>query len=550
MKLRETFFRLGKGSIARKVVTYILLSSSVIALMATAFQLWVDYRSDLNVLDARLNQIENSFAKSIADDLWNMDTQQVRVHLEGIQSLPDIDYLRVDSDDIQVIEIGVPLKANLIERKVPLVFQSEDMTNQLGELTIHASLEGIYDRLRHKVLIVLVTQGVKTFLVATLMVIIIHLLIIRNLTRIAEYARELRLDHLEAGLDLGRHRKSRHKDELDQVVEAFDHMREELKVSYSKILSANQELAMRNSELEDLKDHLEELVEERTKDLREAEQSLLENAHRAGMAEIAIGVLHHIGNMLNSINVSKQMILKEVERPNVERLIRANEMLHNFEANLIEFVQRDPRGAKLLEYYDMLGDEFAKERDRIMEETEKLNEQVQLIRQAIDSQREYAQGGSFITHVPLEDVLKDVIRLQHTQLSEKQIAIEQDLQDVSQIQGNPLKIRYILQHIIRNARDAVLFNPPSNRRIWVELYRDDEATYLKVKDNGIGIEKDKMVTIFMTNPTESKKRGGLSLHSCANAMTEMGGRLAAHSDGRNRGATFSLIFPHELEEKR
>lgn len=545
MKLKDTFLSFGRGSIARKVVTYILLSSSVIALMATAFQLYVDYRSDLGVLDGRLNQIEISFAQSIADDLWNMDTQQVRVHLEGIQNLPDIAYLRVDSEDITSIEIGAPLKTNVRLRQIPLVFDLDGEQNQLGMLTIHASLDGIYDRLRHKVLIVLVTQAVKTFLVATLMVLIIHLLIIRNLSRIAEYARELRLDHLDAGLDLGRHQKRRNKDELDMVVEAFDHMREELKDSYEKILSANQELAMRNSELEDLKGHLEELVEERTKDLREAEQSLLENAHRAGMAEIAIGVLHHIGNMLNSINVSKQMILKEIERPNVERLIRANEMLHNFEHNVVEFVQRDPRGAKLIEYYDMLGDEFLKERNRIVEETDKLNEQVQLIRHAIDSQREYAQGGTYKTQVTIEDVVQDVVRLQLNSFQEKQIVVQQELEDIGPIFGNPLKIRYILQHILRNARDAVLYNPPSNRQIHIRLYKDEQATYLEVIDNGIGIEKDKLVTIFMCAPTDSKKRGGLSLHSCANAMTEMGGKLTATSQGRNQGATFCMVFPFE-----
>lgn len=532
----KSLFLLRRPSIARRLLIYILLCSSLITLLATVIQLYFDYRSDVDILEARLNQIEDSFVESIADDLWNLDENQVRGHLEGILKLPDIQYLRVDPDDFNLIEVGEISSANTLSRTLRLSKTVRGKEYPLGRLTIVASLEGIYGRLKQRLFVVLVTQAIKTFIVCAFMLFIFNALIIKHLESIANYARHFSLRNLDRELELDRYDKRYTGDELDHVVTAFNQMREALKQSYQELLSANQELA-------DHRDNLENLVTERTRELREAEQSLLENAHKAGMAEIAIGVLHHIGNTLNSLNISSHLIEEELDRSALNKLLRANKVLAEHEGDLTNWLQEDPKGLQLIKYQIEVGRRLEKEQRKILEETHKMEQHIKLMRDVIFSQQEYARGGAFKQMTKLDELMNEVIQLEQFTMEKCGIRMVRNFHSIPSVFISTNKVRYIFLHLLKNAREA-LERVDCERRIEVVIDQEQSGfVMVSISDNGEGIPEEDIVHIFNSGYTTKENGHGFGLHTCANAMAEMGGKIEVHSDGKGTGATFTLHFP-------
>ncbi|CAM2066326.1 Histidine kinase [Sulfidibacter corallicola] len=533
----KSILLLGHPSIARRLLFYILLYSSLITLGATATQLYLYYHGDMDQLNDRFEQIDASFVKSITDDLWNIDFQQVRVHLEGIHKLPDIEYVRVDPVDFDSLEVGTPMETATKVRKVALYFDKDGTRNYLGELTVVASLEGIYARLREKVLIVLTTQAIKTFLVSAFMLFIFNFIIIRHLEKIAGFAHNFSLDKPIENLTLDRSATRGGNDELDQVVQAFNEMQLALQQSYEELLTANKELAHH-------KQNLERLVEERTIELREAEQTLLENAHQAGMAEIAIGVLHHIGNTLNSLNISGHVIHEILAKSSIDRLERANSLLAQHRHDLVDFISTDPRGLKLLTYYLQIGERLLNEHDHLTRETTKLEEYIKQIKDAIFSQQEYARISSFTQAIRLEDLLDEALRLESFSLTKLHIKVEKDLQKTPRLYAPTTKVRFVLLQLLRNAREALDHKECENRRITLKLRTSgSDAVSLSVRDNGIGIAPENLVNIFKSGYTTKQGSQGFGLHVCANAVSEMGGSLTVDSGGLGQGAVFTVTLP-------
>lgn len=532
-------FRFGRPSIAKRMIIMILLCSSVFTLAATVLQLYWDYHSERDLLDRRLAQIEASFVPSITDDLWYMDYEQVRRHLEGIRNLPDILYLKVEPKSWVPIESGVVTDERSFPTTINLTFAHNGQTIDLGTLTIEASLESIFTRLRQKVILVLVSQAIKTFIVTAFMFYLFNQLIIRHLETIARYAR--RLSFLEPSPPLSLHRSKRQSnraDELSQVVLAINKMKDELIRSYNDLLTAN-------TELTDHKQNLEILVEARTRELKKAERAVIENAHRAGMAEIAIGVLHHIGNTLNSLNISSQFIESELDNSSLEKMLRANNMLESHKDSLTEFIISDPRGLQLINYYLELGHVMKGEHHRIQEEVQKIEGHVQEMRKIIASQQEYAEGSALEERIDLRELVKDTLGLESLLTERYGINTTHAVEDgLPAVYLSPTKVRFVLLHLLKNARDAVLNNNRDDRKIHIQIKRyHDNFLAIHIKDNGEGLNEQDLVNIFKSGYTTKEDAQGFGLHASANAMTEMGGHLKVESSGLGHGATFTLLFP-------
>ena len=526
------------SSIANRLVFHILLISSAVTLLATATQLYLYYHSDMDQLQSQMDQVDASFVRSITDDVWNIDFEQVQVHLNGILKLPDIEYVRVDPTDFDPIEAGSPPSGQQVVRKVPLYFERDGKRTYLGELTVAASLSGVYQRLYRKVLIVLVTQAIKTFLVSAFMLFIFNQIIIRHLEKIAAKARQFSLENPIEELVLDRKRRSNH-DELEHVVTAFNQMQHALLVSYTQLLETNRELS-------DHKQNLENLVNERTSELRQAQQTLIQNAHQAGMAEIAIGVLHHIGNTLNSLNISAHVINETLKKSRIDRLGRANLLLETHKDDLAAFITQDPRGKKLLLYYLEIGKHLTRQHELLESEAEKLETFIKNIKDTIFSQQEYAHISSMTQSVDIAELLKEVIRLEQLSLAEAKIEVLLDLQPTPRIYAPVNKVRFVLQQLLKNARDAInqsQRSEPGTIRCQVEPAASGEGIVLRICDNGIGIKQHEIIDIFRSGYTTKEGSHGFGLHVCANIATEMGGSLSASSHGEQKGASFTLSLP-------
>jgi signal transduction histidine kinase len=317
--------------------------------------------------------------------------------------------------------------------------------------------------------------------------------------------------------------------------------------------------------LEEAKETLEQRVIERTRELREqieakdrahselaaAQQRLIELSREAGMAEIATRVLHNVGNVLNSVNVSTSLVAGKVRRSRVEKLVAAVQMLEQHSADLPTFLEKDPRGQRVLPYLVKLGGHFRAERDSLLTELESLSSHVGHIKQIVGTQQSYAKVSGLVENVQLSDMVDDALRIEGPSLARHGVQVERDFESLPPIAAEKHNILQILLNLLRNAKQALSErNGTATRVIRIRIRRLGESrASLAVEDNGLGLPPENLTRIFRHGFTTKADGHGFGLHSCALAAGRMGGSLRAESDGPGCGATFTLELPLKSAEK-
>ena len=232
--------------VAPRLLTLILLFSSAVTLVSTGLQLYLDYSREVSAIESRLDEVERGYLTSIAGSLWNLDIGQLRLQLEGILRLPDMQALEVREVSSAVaqplvVTVGKRRSIGVVVREAPIIRTDGDVQQIIGQFHAEATLKGIYHRLADTAVVILVTQGVKTFLVSLFILYIVHRLVTRHLFEIADFADDFDLRSPSPPLRL-RRREPRRSDELDRVVTAFNNMSAGLKRAYDELSEANAEL--------------------------------------------------------------------------------------------------------------------------------------------------------------------------------------------------------------------------------------------------------------------------------------------------------------------
>ncbi|RWT05844.1 ATP-binding protein [Aeromonas caviae] len=204
----------GLNGLSYRLLSYILICSTVLALLITVLQLAWDYNKDVTVIEASIGQIEASFLQPISASLWNLDEEQVKVQIEGIMNLPNMQFVMVKemlgNSEVPLLTQGVEQPQYDISREFTLSYQGE----VVGKLFVAASLEQVYQRLIEKSVLILV---------------IIYYLVIRHINRIVSYAQKLSLDRLAVELTLeGRPLPRKSPDEFDTLAATLNQMRTRL----------------------------------------------------------------------------------------------------------------------------------------------------------------------------------------------------------------------------------------------------------------------------------------------------------------------------------
>ena len=232
--------------IGRRLLLYILLFSSLVTLLLTGVQLYLEYERDRVAIDSRLHEIGSSYRDSLARSLWNMDAEQIGVQLEGVMRLPDMRAAVVretvtGSKKPLEVALGEPGPQNALHWSAPLVYLDRSGVRPVGTLTLEASLDDVYRRLSEKALVILVSQGVKTFLVSMFILFLVHRLVTRHLTALSRYFARYDVARPPQPLALQRP-PAAHADELDRVVRSVNDLGAHLQDSYERLRTANAEL--------------------------------------------------------------------------------------------------------------------------------------------------------------------------------------------------------------------------------------------------------------------------------------------------------------------
>jgi signal transduction histidine kinase len=310
------------------------------------------------------------------------------------------------------------------------------------------------------------------------------------------------------------------------------------------------ELETANRHLSLLREELEQRIRDRTRELEQAQAELVAAAHQAGMSEIATNVLHNVGNALNSVNVSANVIGSKVRASEASGLARAVKLMERPEGGLAAFLSDDPKGKLLPAYLSKLSEALTAEHQSIADEVASLMSSVEHIKQIVAIQQSYAGVASLSEAVAPAALLDDALRMSADALVRHGVAVRREVADVPVVPLDRHRTLMILLNLISNAKYAMA-ERPEPREITVAL---DCPTPGRVRfcviDTGVGIAAGELTRIFVHGYTTRRGGHGYGLHSCAIAAREMGGTLEARSDGPGQGATFILELPVQHKEGR
>lgn len=290
-----------------------------------------------------------------------------------------------------------------------------------------------------------------------------------------------------------------------------------------------------------------EEAEEAVRQAREqqaAQRQALENARHAGMAEIATNVLHNVGNVLNSVNVSAELIATKLRESEATGLARAVQLMDQHAHDLGEYLSSDPRGRLLPGYLKQLALALEEERQSMAAELNALSKNVKHIKEIVTTQQAYAGASSVTESVQVLDLVEDALRIDTGALLGRDVEIRREFEPVPALMLDKHRVLLILVNLIGNARYAMQRVPGTAHVLTLRVtVADGRMLQVAVADTGEGIAEENLTRIFAHGFTTKKDGHGFGLHSCVLAAREMGGALLAASAGPGQGAVFTLELP-------
>lgn len=273
---------------------------------------------------------------------------------------------------------------------------------------------------------------------------------------------------------------------------------------------------------------------------------LIETSRRAGMADVATRVLHTVGNVLNSVNVSATLALDAVRTSKSTSLGKVAALLENHSADLANFVAKDPQGTRVPEYLRQLNARLEQERQTIGRELAVLTSNLRHIKEIVGIQQSYGRvtGGPELLRA--SDLVENSLRLADAALTNSRCEIIRDFENVDAISIEKHKVLQILVNLIGNAIYACADAGHGGGRITLRVRQVEKTVEISVADDGVGIPRENLPRVFHLGFTTRKDGHGFGLHSAALCATELGGSLRCASAGPGCGATFTLALPTEF----
>lgn len=509
--------------IAHSLLKYILICSTFFTFLGTFFQLYIDYRKDIDSINISLGQIDRSYSNSLANSLWHLDNDQLEIQLSGILKLRDIAFIRVEEIreglPLSYMEMGNKNIKNSLKKIIPLTYGEETKDRSvIGRIYIEVNLDNIYERLLDKFFVILTTQTVKTFIVSFCILFITHLLVTKKIIKISEYANQLSVKNLDTPLTISDKSFLRStsfqkkKDEIDALVQSLNVMRINLKSYLAKRSEAE-------IQLREYKNHLESLVQKRTRELNEKnkvlelqieenksiQNKLIAQEKLASLGNLTSGIAHELNNPLNFIiNFAKA----------------SNDTLVDFKKSLSSGDQDCVNSPTFLEDLD---DAI----EMTFEITEHGNRAESIIRSMLEHSRSSSrEKTSENINVLIEENLNFAYHAMKAKNNGFQVELksilDKTLPNIEIIRGD---IARVLLNIFTNALYSVakkyqsLKDGPSIKNfkpyLQVATHAREGKLSIVIEDNGQGIDKDKINHIFTpfytTKPTGEGTGLGLSL---------------------------------------
>ncbi|ABL98757.1 ATP-binding protein [Shewanella amazonensis] len=521
------------SKIGRRLMISIVLFSSLITLITTGYQLFNDYNGDLNRIDRAFSNIEKVNLDVLAASIWVIDERLINTQLEGLIQLPDITYISIDDDSGQHWSRGAPIDKNFIEKVFSLNYNSGSESISVGKLTILADLNAVYERIYDKAIIILLSNAIKTFLVAGMILILVWLNITRHLNTLAAYCQDISVEHEYQPLTF---QKRGAQNEFDQVALAINEMQEQLHRSFGALKKSKSDLQHALEDRERLlelersyKEELAKQVKERTMELEQsllilkrAQEALVEQEKMAALGGLVSGVAHEINTPIGIC-----LTAASTQLAHIDELIS---LIHSEEATLEEI------NAILEEY---------------QQSCELIVSNITRASNLIQKFKTIAAENSHEAHeqIPIAQLCRDIHDSTQLIYAPTMANMELDIADELQVETNYSLLNQILSNLMSNIY-AHAFAQGRENLFRVEAYLENRRLVVRLEDNGPGIAADVAEHMFEPFYTTIRARGGtgLGLSAAFNAATLLKGSVRYEGKSTLGGACFVLSIPVKRDD--
>jgi len=281
---------------------------------------------------------------------------------------------------------------------------------------------------------------------------------------------------------------------------------------------------------------------ETAEELERVNKQLMSASRQAGMAEVATNVLHNVGNILNSINISASLVIERVKQSKAPGVARLAALLQEKGAAVGD--------ARVPEYLKALGEQLMNDQKVALEELASLRDNLEHIKETVAMQQSYAKLCGVTETIAVADLVEDSLRLNAGAFVRHGVTLRREFGEVPPITVDKHKVLQILVNLVRNAKYACDESGRADKLLILRIERAPAGVRIGVIDNGVGIAPENMHRLFTHGFTTRASGHGFGLHSGALAAQELGGSLHVKSDGPGRGATFTLELPYDSADVR
>jgi len=281
----------------------------------------------------------------------------------------------------------------------------------------------------------------------------------------------------------------------------------------------------------------------------ETHEKLLDVSRQAGMAEVATDVLHNVGNVLNSINVSAELLTEMVRHSEVANLKKVTDLIQDHSNDLADYLTQNNQGKHIPALLIEMGKHLSAESEKTVEELKSLSDNIEHIKTIVQMQQSYAMVSGIEAPTLLSESIKSSLNINLAALDRHQVNIVTEIEELPEVILDKQKVIQILVNLINNAKYALDKKDDKERLLTIRLYRyENDRIRIEVSDNGTGIAEENLVRIFRHGFTTKAHGHGFGLHSGALAAKELGGSLTVQSEGLGKGSTFTLELPFKISE--
>lgn len=281
-------------------------------------------------------------------------------------------------------------------------------------------------------------------------------------------------------------------------------------------------------------------------ELNISNQKLVRTARLAGMADVATSVLHNIGNVLNSANVSLGLIKQNLKDDHFNKLFAITKMIKENLPNIVNYIQEDSKGKIIPRYLVNVTEYLEEKHTKLIQEIHNINKHLEHVKEIVSKQQGISRVASLKEKTFLHDLINDAIQISGGEMLQQYIQINKNYTEDNFVFTDKSKVTQILINLIKNAKEAIIENTENQTKelnISVHKNSPEESINISVEDSGLGITDDNIAKIFTFGFTTKANGHGFGLHSSVLAARELGGDLSAKSKGKNKGSVFTLTLP-------